>query len=754
MSEKIAQFIERIEGALLMFIFFALPLYFSVFYLDFSVFSLNKTVFFHIVVEILFLILLLKVSLQGHIKIISIGKFKWVMALYVIALFLSVLFSIDKNTSFWGSYWRQSGLFTYLHYFTLFFITLEYFDNPKKVRKIFYMISLGGLLVSAYGIYQWLGLDMFPWYKKVPTFGRVISTIGQPVILANYLILVLPVTSYLVYWHRRSPRALLWWTVVALTTLFALIITYTRSAWLGLACAVILFFILLIFKIQIPKKYYIAAAVVFFVLVIITASYIKIFPTNFFSQRIITLTDLSTATFSLRIDYWLASLDAFSKQPWLGYGLENIHSVLAPYYQPRWSALEAMNTSPDRAHNEYLDTLLFGGVLLFSAFIILLAWLFRMILKSLPVLANESRILIIFLSSGLSAYLISLFFSFSSIETAPYFWLYIALILSAMAEFSATKHEFSDIQRRLFYFFVCFYACILPISLIYYNINNIIADHYFRKARISYAQQDQLAMLENYSKVFDYSNHSFYEWFFINDAIETVVNTPTAYQRQLLSMMNGIIANDPPGYDFSKLLRNAKVLTLKSKYENISFYSAAEASYHNLVRQSPYMPESYKSWAEFYILHERYDKAMIIIDTAFTVLPDIGTASSREHRQSLLDFQVKLLRERAYCQVKLSHYDQAVDSYKKILELAPFDFSTYKSLSDIYDLEKDKHRAIYYAYQLVKLEPHNYIRQVELSKLYYKYGDKKNFEYWAKQSLEYAPVEQKQNIEKMINSIY
>ncbi|MBI4789829.1 MAG: O-antigen ligase family protein [Chloroflexi bacterium] len=73
-------------------------------------------------------------------------------------------------------------------------------------------------------------------------------------------------------------------------------------------------------------------------------------------------------------------------RPLVGYGPEAMYVAFNPFYPPELGRLEARNASPDRSHNETLDSLVMTGLLGFGAYILLFISIFYFGLKWLGVI--------------------------------------------------------------------------------------------------------------------------------------------------------------------------------------------------------------------------------------------------------------------------------------------------------------------------------------------------------------------------------
>ncbi len=121
---------------------------------------------------------------------------------------IATVTSIAPSISWWGSYMRLQGGYTFLAYFTLFLIMMASLRRREQVDRLVTVALLVSVPVSFYGIVQFLHLDPLPWGGDVTT--RVTSSLGNAIFLAAYLIMAVPLALFRwveAYSRYRQERA-------------------------------------------------------------------------------------------------------------------------------------------------------------------------------------------------------------------------------------------------------------------------------------------------------------------------------------------------------------------------------------------------------------------------------------------------------------------------------------------------------------------------------------------------------------------
>ncbi len=176
----------------------------------------------------------------------------------VVVYILSTVTSVVASVSLWGSYQRLQGTYTTFSYIVIFFMILQGMRSREQLDRLVTVVILVSLPISLYGLIQHAKLDPLPWGGDVTS--RVASNMGNPIFVAAYLILAVPLTvgrlieaaTSIVEEESIAHKAV--FIIVYLILLVAQIAVWVQfgfkaGLWSGLALVVILpFFSLLIRK--------------------------------------------------------------------------------------------------------------------------------------------------------------------------------------------------------------------------------------------------------------------------------------------------------------------------------------------------------------------------------------------------------------------------------------------------------------------------------------------------------------------------
>jgi O-antigen ligase len=124
------------------------------------------------------------------------------------AYVISTLFSVVPGVSWWGSYQRLQGTYTFLSYVTFFMVIIFNMRERRQLERLINFVLLANIPIALYGILQHNGGDPLPWQGDVKN--RITSTMGNAIFISAYLIMVVPLILYRGYttlvwlWENRA----------------------------------------------------------------------------------------------------------------------------------------------------------------------------------------------------------------------------------------------------------------------------------------------------------------------------------------------------------------------------------------------------------------------------------------------------------------------------------------------------------------------------------------------------------------------
>ncbi len=116
------------------------------------------------------------------------------IVLYALAYFISSIFTVTPDATWWGSYQRLQGTYSQYSYMMLGILVLANLRTLAQLNRLANFMVLTSLPVALYGVIQAMHLDPLPWAGDTST--RVASSMGNAIFVAAWLIMVVPFTIY------------------------------------------------------------------------------------------------------------------------------------------------------------------------------------------------------------------------------------------------------------------------------------------------------------------------------------------------------------------------------------------------------------------------------------------------------------------------------------------------------------------------------------------------------------------------------
>ena len=204
MQNKINVYCEKIiEGSWLTAVILT-PLFFNIY--SSRIFEPDKIAIFRslalVIVAAWFILIVLNSRRIGVSKFRNIrtwvknhlNPFTVVIGLMVVSYVLSTLLSVNPWISWFGSYQRSQGTYTFLSYMVFFLAIVIHLRHRDQLDRLLNVIVMASIPVALYGVLQHFNLDPIPWGKD--TSIRVASSLGNSIFIAAYLIMVFPISLW------------------------------------------------------------------------------------------------------------------------------------------------------------------------------------------------------------------------------------------------------------------------------------------------------------------------------------------------------------------------------------------------------------------------------------------------------------------------------------------------------------------------------------------------------------------------------
>lgn len=297
---------------------------------------------------------------------------------------IAVAFSPVKIAALTG--WIKLSLF-----FFLFMAAARFLRSPKLSQAIITAILLVGLVVSSYGIrQQFMGVEQLATWNdptsEMAGATRVYSYLGNPNLLASYLLPIFALSLGAVFAWRTWTQKALALTMVAVNG-SCIFFTQSRGGWIGILVLSITFSSLLYFWWQkyLPRFWrkwllplVLGSLATVIVLALVSVEPLRVRVMSIFAGR-------QDSSNNFRMNVWSSVTDMIRDRPILGIGPGNsaFKKIYPLYMQPKYSALSA--------YSIYLETLVETGVLGFGVFLWLIVTTLSLGIRQIQRLRDENN---------------------------------------------------------------------------------------------------------------------------------------------------------------------------------------------------------------------------------------------------------------------------------------------------------------------------------------------------------------------------
>ncbi len=351
-------------------------------------FLVGKTIYAHILIEILFVLWLILILLD-HSYIPRRSLILILFGGYLFISFISAIFGIDFRHSFWSDYQRMGGVWDLLHWFLFTLIAISILRGAREWRIILNLNLAVSMILSIIALIQTYNIP-----SPLPDFlyhtGRAYSTLGNPSYLAGILTINILVGIGLLFSsfinshkidsptnrRKRPPKPTdftkywrLFWSLSIILGIWALLLTGTRGSLIGLFVGTGIFIVFLMaqdikrFIIPIASSGLISLIIIGIIITGETTTSFSVIPSSSGTTTTARLLDtaLEEKTVASRIELIKIGFRGMLSRPLLGWGPDNFPRVFDKFAEPKFYSLIAR--SQDRAHNKIIEELSTKGVL-------------------------------------------------------------------------------------------------------------------------------------------------------------------------------------------------------------------------------------------------------------------------------------------------------------------------------------------------------------------------------------------------------
>ncbi len=671
-------------------------------------FVVPKTLFFRVIVDIIFIVfILLAVSNSKYRP--KITPLTITIAVFLLVIILASAFGANFTRSFWSVFERMEGLLTFFHLFAFYIVLTSVFKEKKYWERILSVSILIGIFIAFNAL-----TSTNPVTRGGGTLGN--SSFFSAYILFNLFFALIFLITKTGVWRLFYAAAL----IVFICSLFFNPMDLTKGAVaafiIGLAILLFGFLLTVIFLSDQKKiKIIVLSLMTLFALVALGFS-----QTDFVKQKVDALWQSSSV--QARVVVWQMGWQGWQERFWLGWGLENFNVPFAKYYDPELPI--SGDIWYDRVHNIVLDTGVSSGIIGLLGYLSIFAVAIFSLLKLLLKVSEKKNLAIpLAMVALLFAYFFQNLFVFDMISTHMMFFLSLAFVGFLISSEKEKALPLPTIAGGL--------LIILTVFVLFVgNIQVAKASRYIIKGIVSPLENS----ITYFQKSFKTSPIVQFEG---PEQFDSKINNLASQANQDKELLNqGFILSEQ---EFKKSVSQNPLdfrltLFLGRHYNNFYQFSGdekklllAEETFNKAIELGPGNQQGYFMLAQTFLFKDDYERAIETCKKAVEIEPywaqshwylmkvykaagkyDLAFAELKEVEALGFSWQgdTSTLKEaiEVFRGIGATE-DVLITLYEKGVELEPKDYSFWANLAESYLATGQKEKAKSAAENLLKLKP-------------------------------------------------
>ncbi len=418
-------------------------------------FVVPKTIFFRVIVDVIFIAYILLV-LSNRKYLPKFSPLIITLTFFLGVVIFTSIVGVNFTRSFWSVFERMTGILTFLHLYVFFIILSSVFKERKYWERILTVSILVGIIIC---FYVWTSTEAVT---------RGGGTVGNTSFLATYLLFDIFFAIILLF---SKPG--LWRIIygICLTILLAGLFMSEEpcrgaiAAFFG-GLIILVFGYLMFYLFSSGKKPLKRLAFIIIVLTILGG--IGILQIGFFKEKIIGLWE--SGSVQSRLVVWKMALNGWQERPWFGWGQDNFNVPFAKYFDPKLPLTG--DIWYDRVHNIVLDTAIEGGILGLISYLAIFAVSILYLIRIFPRISDRKNIILpLGMIAVLFAYFAQNIWVFDMISSYMMFFLSLAFVnflISRREENSQTA--LPEKSNSLYSFFGAVLIIIVALTFYFGNI--------------------------------------------------------------------------------------------------------------------------------------------------------------------------------------------------------------------------------------------------------------------------------------------
>jgi len=330
-------------------------------------------------------------------------------SIFILAMFISFLFTDVKITGLIGDNQRRNGLLDYLSLTVLFLFSYFSMNFIFAIRLIKVGI-ISGIILGSYGVLQIMGKDFVRWNNP---YNSMISTLGNP----NFASAILAVFFLIALFSLRLKKLSKFFKLLAILVLclalYAIIKSSSRQGLLVILFGAIFYICLSAYLNRSRFRY----AITSFLVLVSILTIMGMLQHGPFTQF------LYKDSVSVRGFYWRAGMKMFLDHPLFGVGLDRYGAYFKEYREVNYPLRYGYEITSSNAHNVFIQLFATGGFFVGLLYLLLLLLVLIKSTKLAKHSSDENRRVILALLAAWFGFQAQSLISIDNIGISVWGWL-------------------------------------------------------------------------------------------------------------------------------------------------------------------------------------------------------------------------------------------------------------------------------------------------------------------------------------------
>ncbi len=572
-------------------------------------FVVPKTIFFRIIVDVIFIAFILLATANAKYRP-RITPLTVAVFIFLAVLVLTSITGVNFTRSFWSVFERMEGLLTFFHLFAFYIVLTSVFKEKKYWERILSVSILVGIFIAFNAL-----TSTNPATRGGGTLGN--SSFFSAYILFNLFFAIIFLVTKKGVWRFFYAAAF----IVFICSLFFNPGGFTKGAVVAFIMGLlVLFFGFLLFVLfssdQKKLKIIVLSLMILFVLGAFGFSQL-----DFIKEKMDKLWQSSSV--QARLVVWNIGWQGWQERFWLGWGLENFNVPFVKHYDPELPL--SGDIWYDRVHNIVLDTGINSGIIGLLSYLSVFGVAIFGLLRLLPRISEKKNIIVPLAMVALFlVYFFQNLFVFDMISTHMMFFLSLAF---AGFLISSGKEEVKEKVFPLPSFAAGFLIILTVFVLFFGNIQVAKASKFLLKGIISPLEQS----ISYFQKAFKASPMVQFEG---SEQFFSRMSTLSSQADQNKELLNQgfILAEEELKKSITQNPLDFRLyLSLGRYYNNFYQFSAdkekltlAEKTLNKAIELSPGNQQAYFVLAQTFLFEGDYEKAIEACKKAVELEPNLA----------------------------------------------------------------------------------------------------------------------------------